>query len=152
MASFIGSYTYILDHKGRISIPVKFRRPDSSTSYHSFIVTRGLEGCLFLCPQEEWGKIETRLKTLSFTQSNNRLFLRLLLENANEVEVDKQGRILIPQSLLAKAKISKEVLIMGVFERVELWNPEEYSKYKETNEKAGVTYESAAEKIFSEQS
>jgi MraZ protein len=148
MASFRGSFKFTLDHKGRISIPVKFRNPDSSTSYHTFIVTRGLEDCLFLYPLDEWEKVESNIRTLSFTQGNNRLFSRMFMETVNEVQVDNQGRILIPQSLLSLAKISKEILIIGIFERIELWNPEEYQKYKETNEKAGSTFEAVAEQIY----
>ncbi len=145
MTTFKGFYRYNVDHKGRINIPAKLRKTSASTLHESFVVTRGLEGCLFLYPTEEWKKIEEKLKALPFTQSHNRYFTRLLLSNASDVLLDKQGRISIPQSLMEFAKLEKEVLILGVLERMEIWASEVYQKYLDGFEQS---YEEVAEKTL----
>ena len=145
MATFKGFYRHNLDHKGRINIPAKLRKTGTSTLHESFVITRGLEGCLFLYPSEEWQKIEEKLRALSFTQSHNRYFSRLLLSNASDVQVDKQGRIAIPQPLIEFSKTKKEVLILGVLERIEIWDPEVYQKYLDGFEQS---YEEVAERTL----
>ena len=145
MATFKGFYRYNVDHKGRINIPAKLRKTGTSTLHESFVVTRGLEGCLFLYPTEEWEKVEEKLRALPFTQSHNRYFSRLLLSNASDVWVDKQGRIAIPQPLIEFSKIKKEVLILGVLERIEIWDPEVYQKYLDGFEQS---YEEVAERTL----
>ena len=145
MATFKGFYRHTVDHKGRINIPAKLRKAGDSTLHESFVVTRGLEGCLFLYPSEEWQGIEGKLRTLPFTQGHNRYFTRLLLSNASDVQVDKQGRIAIPQPLIEFSKIKKEVLVLGVLERIEIWDPEVYQKYLDGFEQS---YEEVAEKTL----
>jgi len=153
MAGFKGSYKYTIDHKGRVnipakfrrSIPAKFRRSTASTSHDLYVITRGLEGCLFVYPAEEWERVEQKLQNLSFTQKSHRLFGRYLLSNASDVQLDRQGRITIPQNLLELAEIKKDVLIIGVLERIEIWDPEVHQKYLDS---AGKSYEEIAEEIY----
>lgn len=145
MAAFKGSYRYTIDHKGRVNIPAKFRRSTASTSHDLYVITRGLEGCLFIYPAEEWERVEEKLRNLSFTQKSNRLFGRYLLSNALDAQLDRQGRITIPQNLLDFARIKKEVLIIGMLERIEIWEPEVHQKYLDST---GKTYEEIAEEIY----
>ncbi len=145
MASFKGSYKFTLDHKGRVNIPAKLRRATAGSSYDTFVITRGLEECLFVFALDQWEKIEEKLQGLSFTQAAHRLFIRILLSNACDSILDRQGRITIPQSLLSLAKINKEVLIIGALQRIEIWNPEIFENYLK---QADQTYEQVAEKIL----
>ncbi len=145
MTGFKGSYKFTIDHKGRVNIPAKFRRSTASTSHDLYVITRGLEGCLFIYPAEEWEKVERKLQNLSFTQKSHRLFGRYLLSNACDVQLDRQGRITIPQNLLDLAQIKKDALIIGVLERIEIWDPEVHEKYLDS---AGKTYEEIAEEIY----
>ncbi len=145
MAAFKGTYKYSVDEKGRVNIPAKFRKSSSSTTHDVFVITRGLEGCLFVYPVEEWERVEEKLKGLSFTQKKTRLFERHLLPNASDATLDRQGRITIPPHLLEFARIKKEVFILGVLERIEIWDPEVYSQYLASAEK---TYEDIAEELF----
>lgn len=145
MATFKGTYRYSVDEKGRVNIPAEFRKSSFSTTHDTFVITRGLEGCLFVYPIEEWERVEEKLKVLSFTQKKTRLFERHLLPNARDVVLDRQGRIKIPSHLLDLAKIKKEVLILGVLERIEIWDPEVYNNYLTSAEK---TYEEIAEELF----
>ena len=145
MTAFKGSYKFTLDHKGRVNIPAKLRKATAGSSYDSFVVTRGLEECLFVFALDEWEKIEEKLRSLSFTQSHHRLFIRILLSNASDANLDGQGRIVIPQNLLKLANIDKEVLILGALQRIEIWNPEIFEKYLK---QADQTYEQVAEKIL----
>jgi len=145
MAAFKGSYKYAIDHKGRVNIPAKFRRSTASTSHDLYVITRGLEGCLFIYPAEEWESVEEKLRNLSFTQKSHRLFGRYLLSNACDAQLDRQGRITLPQNLLEFAEIKKEVLIIGMLERIEIWEPEVHQKYLDS---AGKTYEEIAEEIY----
>jgi MraZ protein len=145
MAAFKGSYRYTIDHKGRVNIPAKFRRSTASTSHDLYVITRGLEGCLFVYPAEEWERVEEKLRNLSFTQKSHRLFARHLLSNACDAQLDRQGRITIPQNLLEFAQIKKEVLIFGLLERIEIWDTEVHQEYLN---QAGKTYEEIAEEIY----
>ena len=145
MTAFKGSYKFTLDHKGRVNIPAKLRKATVGSSYDSFVITRGLEECLFVFALDEWEKIEEKLRSLSFTQSHHRLFIRILLSNASDANLDGQGRIAIPQNLLKLAKIDKEVLILGALQRIEIWNPEIFESYLK---QADQTYEQVAEKIL----
>ncbi|HKZ21596.1 MAG TPA: division/cell wall cluster transcriptional repressor MraZ [candidate division Zixibacteria bacterium] len=145
MTAFKGSYKFTLDHKGRVNIPAKLRKATAGSSYDSFVITRGLEECLFVFALDEWEKIEEKLRSLSFTQSHHRLFIRILLSNASDANLDGQGRIAIPQNLLKLANIDKEVLILGALQRIEIWNPEIFEKYLK---QADQTYEQVAEKIL----
>lgn len=114
----IGEYEHTIDAKGRLSMPSKLRRDMGE----AFIVTKGLDGCLFAFSQEEWKNFETKLKSLPLSDKNARNFVRFFLAGANECEIDKQGRFLIPSNLREAGKLEKEAVIIGVGTRLEIWN------------------------------
>ena len=121
----LGEYNHSVDVKGRVSVPSKLRQDLGEV----FIVTKGLDNCLFAYSKNEWANFETKLKTLPLTNVNARNFVRFFFSGATECEIDKQGRINIPQNLRDYAKISKDVTIVGVGTRAEIWNREEWTKY-----------------------
>ena len=118
----IGEYEHTLDAKGRVSMPAKLRRDMGE----AFIVTKGLDGCLFAFSQEEWMNFETKLKSLPLSDKNARNFVRFFLAGATECELDKQGRFLIPANLRKDADLEKEAIIIGVGTRLEIWNKEKW--------------------------
>ena len=122
---FIGEYEHNLDTKGRVTMPAKLREDIGEC----FIVTKGLDGCLFAYSQTEWTNFEDKLKSLPLTNKNARDFVRFFLSGAIECEIDKQGRFLIPSNLRTYAKLEKEVIIIGVGTRIEIWDKEEWNKY-----------------------
>ena len=122
---FIGEYEHSVDAKGRVIMPVKLREDIGE----KFIVTKGLDGCLFAYSQTEWNNFEGKLKTLPLTNKNARDFVRFFLSGAVECEIDKQGRFLIPANLREYAMLEKEIIIIGVGTRIEIWNREEWKKY-----------------------
>ena len=114
----IGEYEHSLDVKGRLILPAKIREDMGD----KFIVTKGLDGCLFAFSQNEWLNFETKLKTLPLSDRNARNFVRFFLSGATECELDKQGRFLIPSNLRIAAKLEKEAIIIGVGTRLEIWD------------------------------
>ena len=122
---FIGEYEHSLDTKGRVIMPAKLREDIGE----KFIVTKGLDGCLFAYSHIEWTNFEEKLKTLPLTNKNARDFVRFFLSGAVECEIDKQGRFLIPGNLREYAALEKEIIIIGVGTRIEIWNKEEWKKY-----------------------
>jgi MraZ protein len=145
MSSFKGRFSYSVDNKGRLALPAKLRKNVSPTSNDTFIVTRGFEQCLFVYPQDEWAKVEDSIRGLSPSIPQHRFFVRTLLQWAVDGQLDSQARISIPQDLLKFASIENEVLIIGVLERIELWNPKIYEEYM-NNQPA--TYETVAEAVL----
>ncbi|MDI6631328.1 MAG: division/cell wall cluster transcriptional repressor MraZ [Thermoanaerobacteraceae bacterium] len=137
---FIGEFTHALDAKNRLFIPARFREGLGDR----FIVTKGLDRCLFGFPLAEWGKLEKRLYRLPFARADARAFARLFFSGAAELEVDKQGRVLIPANLREYAGLVKDVIILGVSTRVEFWAQEEWERYSAQTQAA---YEEIAEKI-----
>ena len=125
---FIGQYNHTIDDKGRIIIPSKIRNDLGN----NFIVTRGLDGCLFIYSNIEWENIINKYKNLLDTKEK-RNFLRVFLSGASICEYDKQGRINIPSSLIDYANLSRECIIVGVFDRLEIWSKESWDKFIETN-------------------
>lgn len=125
---FIGQYNHTIDDKGRIIIPSKIRNDLGN----NFIVTRGLDGCLFIYSNIEWENIINKYKNLPDTKEK-RNFLRVFLSGASICEYDKQGRINIPSSLIDYANLSRECIIVGVFDRLEIWSKESWDKFIETN-------------------
>lgn len=115
---FIGEYEHSVDVKGRVIMPAKLREDIGE----KFILTKGLDGCLFAYSQTEWTNFEEKLKTLPLTNKNARDFVRFFLSGAIECEIDKQGRFLIPGNLRTYAKLDKEIVIIGVGTRIEIWN------------------------------
>ncbi|MEE9553772.1 MAG: division/cell wall cluster transcriptional repressor MraZ [candidate division Zixibacteria bacterium] len=131
MTALMGTFRYSIDHKGRINIPAKLRGTTDLPGGDHYVVVRGFEGCLYVYPHESWRKVEAKLfelKTLSSEKA--RFFVRTLLSNASDARLDKQGRIAIPQNLLDLAGIQKEVVIRGVLDKLELWDPESLAKYE----------------------
>lgn len=137
---FMGEYSHTIDAKGRLIIPARFREGLGD----KFIVTKGLDNCLFVYPLDEWSALEEKLKSLPFTRADARAFVRFFFSGANECELDKQGRILIPANLREYAQLSKEVVVLGVSSRVEIWSKERWDKY---NGMAAENFEEIAEKI-----
>ena len=115
---FMGEYNHTIDTKGRLIIPTKFRDQLGD----EFIVTKGLDGCLFAFPQNEWQIFEEKLRTLPLNQKSTRKFTRFFVAGACMCELDKQGRILLPQPLREFAGLEKEVVLVGGASRVEIWS------------------------------
>lgn len=137
---FMGEYRHTIDEKGRIIIPAKFREELG----HSFVVTRGLDNCLFVYPAPEWSQLEQKLKTLPFTRSDARAFTRFFFSGATEVELDKQGRVNVPGNLRQYAKLEKECVVLGVSNRVEIWSKRIWKDYFAQSEES---FNEIAEKI-----
>ena len=115
---FMGEYNHTVDEKGRLIIPAKYREELGN----EFVVTKGLDGCLFAYGLSEWQVLEEKLRALPLTNKDARAFARFMLAGAASVEIDKQGRILLPQVLKNFAEIEKEVVLIGVASRFEIWN------------------------------
>lgn len=147
MSSFKGRYSYSVDNKGRINIPAKLRKSLTPEANDTFVLTRGFEQCLFAYPLDEWNKLEQSIRGLSPSNPQHRFFVRTLLQWATEVQLDGQARIIIPQDLLKFAGIENEVLILGVLERIEIWNPKVYEEYLMTQP---TSYEAVAEIVLSQ--
>ena len=122
---FIGEYEHSVDAKGRLIMPAKLRDEIGE----KFVVTKGLDGCLFAYSQNEWTAFEEKLKTLPLTNKNARDFTRFFLSGAIECEIDKQGRFLITSNLREFANLEKEVVIIGVNTRIEIWSKEKWQEY-----------------------
>ena len=125
---FMGEYNHTIDAKGRLIVPVKFREILGD----NFIVTKGLDGCLFVYPNDEWTRFEEKLKGLPLTNKNARQFTRIFLAGAAACEVDKQGRILLPQVLREFASLEKDVVLVGVASRIEIWSRERWDESMNT--------------------
>ncbi len=126
---FMGEYQNSIDAKGRLIVPAKFREELG----YRFVMTRGLDHCLFLYSLDEWAKFEERLKTLPVADKDARAFIRNFYAGAAECEIDKQGRIVIPQNLREHAKIGKELVTIGAMNRVEIWSKNEWAAYTAKN-------------------
>ncbi len=128
---FIGEYQHGLDDKGRLAVPVKFRA-DLKTGA---VVTKGLDKCLFIYTKEAWGELAEKLSKLPISKANTRAFARLMLAGAMDVEIDGQGRMLVPDYLREYAGIKKQVVVAGLYNRLELWDTAKWNAYKKTTEK-----------------
>ena len=120
--TFIGEYHYSLDSKGRVNIPAKFRQSLSKDNKNTFIATRGQDPCIWIYPLAEWKKIELELRNLSSVSGIHRTFVRQIARSATPSTCDKQGRIMINPSLISYAGIEKEALIIGMINKIEIWN------------------------------
>ena len=138
---FMGEFNNKLDTKGRMIVPSKFREDLSEP----FVITRGLDKCLFGYTHEEWSRIEEKMKNLPLTKRDARKFMRLFFSGATVVEVDKQGRINIPQNLRTYAGLSKDCTIIGVSSRIEIWDSEEWSDFYSDSEE---NFEDIAEDLI----
>ncbi|TSI11515.1 division/cell wall cluster transcriptional repressor MraZ [Lysinibacillus sp. BW-2-10] len=122
---FMGEFQHSVDAKGRLIIPSKFREALG----HTFVITRGLDNCLFGYPMDEWRKLEEKLKKLPMTKKDARAFARFFFSGATEVEMDKQGRINIPTPLSTYAKLEKECVVIGVSSKIEIWAKDAWESY-----------------------
>ena len=121
---FMSQYNHTIDAKGRVIIPAKFREKLGE----SFVITKGLDGCLYGYAKEEWNAFEEKLGTLPITNKNSRQFTRFFLAGAAECELDKQGRILIPSVLREFAALDKDVVLVGVASKIEIWSKERWDE------------------------
>ncbi|UMZ73249.1 division/cell wall cluster transcriptional repressor MraZ [Natranaerofaba carboxydovora] len=137
---FMGEYNHTIDNKGRIIVPAKFRKDLGE----SFVLTRGLDSCIFIYPQSEWKQLEQKLKALPLTKGDARAFSRFFLSGATECALDNQGRIQIPENLRFHADLKKEVVVIGVSSRVEIWSKENWKDYQSEAEES---FENIAEEI-----
>ena len=136
----LGEYNHNLDTKGRMAIPAKFREKLLAGA----IITRGIDNCLFVFANAEWEKLAQKLIALPLAQADARAFVRLMLSGATDVEIDSQGRILIPDSLRKYAGLKKEVVVAGLYNRIEVWDEATWTAYKMKTE---TTSEEIAEKL-----
>ena len=145
MTAFMGMYDYSVDNKGRVSIPLKMRKNLSPEANDTFVVTRGFEKCISVYPLDEWNIIENRINSLNSFKEKERLFQRTFLMWASHQELDSQSRILLPKNLLEYAGIKSEVKIIGVGERIEIWNPQGFNTYFGSQTEG---YEQIAEQVM----
>lgn len=129
---FIGEYTHNLDVKGRIAVPAKFRTQLGTGA----IITRGLDRCLFVFTAKEWETLAGKLNALPISQANARAFVRLMMAGAADVEIDSQGRVLVPGHLREYAGLKKNAIVAGVFTRMEIWDADAWKAYKTKTESA----------------
>ena len=140
---FIGEYSLTVDEKGRLSIPVKFR----SLLSRGAVVTRGLDSALFLYTRKEWENLAQKLAGLPISRANTRAFSRLMLAGAMDVEMDRAGRIILPDYLRVFAGVRKKVVIAGLYNRLEIWDETKWEKYKATTERSSGDIAEALEQI-----
>ncbi|MFH0755184.1 MAG: division/cell wall cluster transcriptional repressor MraZ [bacterium] len=127
----IGEYIHILDEKKRVSLPIKFRKEVGK----NIVITAGLDNCLWIFTLAQWKKISNKLSDFSMLQIDNRSFNRYMFGSATEIEVDAIGRILLPEFLISKISLKNKVAIVGVQDRIEIWNENSWKNYKEEVEK-----------------
>lgn len=137
---FIGEYKHNLDSKGRLAIPAKFRQKLSGGA----IITRGLDSCLFVFASKDWEELAKKLIALPLAQANSRAFTRLMLAGAMEADIDKQGRILVPDYLRKYGDLKKMAVVAGLYNRIEIWDEARWADYKQRTESAS---EEIAEKL-----
>jgi MraZ protein len=142
---FYGEYIHAIDRKGRLILPAKFREVAKSHFVERFFVTRGLDKCLFMFPEEEWRTQENKFKAIPFTKQQARTFNRLYFSGAVEVVFDNQGRVLLPQYLKDFAEIKKDVVIVGVSNRIEIWAKDKWQEFYGSSRQS---FEEIAEKLM----
>ena len=142
---FYGEFQHSIDRKGRLILPAKFRETAKNQFVDKFFVTRGLDKCLFMFSEEEWRSQENKFKTMSFTKQQSRTFNRLLFSGACELVFDKQGRVLLPQYLKDFAEIKRDVIIVGVSNRIEIWAKD---KWRDFYSNSRQSFEEIAEKLM----
>lgn len=140
---FMGEFHHNIDDKGRLVIPNKFR----SELGNNFIITRGLENCLYVYSMDEWNSLVAKLKSLPFTKKDARIFIRSFFSGATECEFDKQGRINITSPLVSYADITKECVIIGANDRIEIWSQKGWDNFMDVN---SDKLEDIAENLFLE--
>ncbi|MGM0602478.1 MAG: division/cell wall cluster transcriptional repressor MraZ [Bacillota bacterium] len=140
---FMGEYTHSMDSKGRLIIPSKLREDLTE----KFVITRGLDNCLFLYPFPEWNTLEEKLTSLPMTSKNARNFVRFFFSGASECELDKQGRVSLPSNLREYADFEHEIVIIGLANRIELWAKEKWDDYMDEVEDSYEDIANAMEEL-----
>lgn len=129
---FIGEYSHTIDDKGRIALPAKFR----SSLSEGVVVTRGLDNCLWVYSRQEWEKLAEKLAALPISRKQSRAFSRLMLAGAMDVELDSQGRVILPEYLRKFARLGKHAVIAGLYNRLEIWDEDAWHTYSQQAESA----------------
>ncbi len=142
---FYGEHLHSIDRKGRLILPAKFREVAKANFIEKFFLTRGLDKCLFMFSEEEWRSQETKFRAIPFTKQQARTFNRLYFSGAVEVISDRQGRILLPQYLKDFGEIKREVFIVGVSNRIEIWAKDKWQEFYRTSRSS---FEELAEKLI----
>ena len=146
--SFTGEYKYSIDQKSRLNIPAKFRKALDPNNNNTFVVTRGFDPSLILYPIVEWQKVEQQLLLLSSIKNKDRSFVRSIVRYATIAKYDSQGRIQIPENLLEYSNIRKEVLIIGMINKIEIWNKSDLDKIeKQSLNNVDESFEDLANEI-----
>lgn len=144
---FYGEYKHALDKKGRLIVPSEFREVAKNNYIERFFVTRGLDKCLFMFGEEEWKNQELKFKNLSFTKKESRSFNRLFFSGTIAIELDKQGRILLPKYLKDYASIKRDIVVIGVSNRIEIWADEIWAEFYKAQQ---GSFEEIAERLITE--
>ncbi|MEE3150020.1 MAG: division/cell wall cluster transcriptional repressor MraZ [Candidatus Neomarinimicrobiota bacterium] len=147
--TFTGEFSYTVDAKGRVNIPSKFRKVLSVDNEDTFVITRGMDPCVWVYPIVIWQNIENDLKNLSSLSAINRTFVRNTVRYATPLTYDGQGRIQLTTNLINYADLSKKTLIIGMVNKIEIWNPDRLKEIDKKNMKIDSTaYDDLAEKII----
>ena len=147
--TFTGEFSYTVDAKGRVNIPSKFRKVLSVDNEDTFVITRGMEPCVWVYPVVVWQNIENDLKSLSSLSAINRTFVRNTVRYATPLTYDGQGRIQLTNNLINYAELGKKTLIIGMVNKIEIWNPDRLKEIDKKNMKIDSTaYDDLAEKII----
>ena len=145
--TFTGQFTFSIDSKNRINIPAPLRKQFSAKEKNTFVITRGIDQCAWIYPKSEWSFIQNELKKLSSLSKTNRTFLRNHLRHANILKFDSQGRFVLPQSLIDYSLIEKDVTIIGVLNKIEIWNPNLLRKIDQSDEVDDQSYQELSERV-----
>ena len=147
--TFIGEYAYSLDSKGRVNVPAKFRQSLSDGNEGTFVIARGMDPCIWVYPLIQWQEIESNLRNLSSLSKINRTFVRNTARYASPSTYDKQGRIILTPSLIDYAGLDKDVLIIGMVNKIEIWDPGRLNTTDQQNmEIDPAAYDELADKII----
>tara|TARA_A100001015_G_scaffold321408_1_gene451988 strand:+ start:6396 stop:6860 length:465 start_codon:yes stop_codon:yes gene_type:complete len=147
--TFIGEFSYTIDAKGRLNIPSKFRQSLSKDNKNTFVIARGLDQCIWVYPLIEWKQIEKNLRDLSSLSITHRRFIRNTARYATPSTYDKQGRVMLNSSLIEFAGLDKDVLIIGMINKMEIWNPNILEEIEKKQSKIEPeTYEELSNKII----
>jgi MraZ protein len=145
--TFTGQYSFNIDSKNRINIPAPLRKQFSKKDKKTFVVTRGIDSCTWIYPITEWKKIQNELQQLSSLSKTNRIFLRNHLRHANILKYDSQGRFVLPQSLIEYASIKKDITIIGVLNKIEIWNTKLLNEIDKSDNINDQSYDQLSERV-----
>ena len=145
--TFTGQYSFSIDSKNRINIPAPLRKQFSKKDKKTFVVTRGIDSCAWIYPITEWKKIQSELQQLSSLSKTNRIFLRNHLRHANILKYDSQGRFVLPQSLIEYASIKKDITIIGVLNKIEIWNTKLLNEIDKSDNVNDQSYDQLSERV-----